>query len=821
MHKFYLALLTLCCIGNQCFSQSILEQFEDEADNATTFTTHGIQFTLTGQLHVESFATLGVGPSLKYVDVSNFCPSSNAVGTQGTVYTTNKQNIIIDTIYVFPSIDCINHNTSGTLVLNGYSGGTLVATNTVSSFTAPVYGTWLNGFTKLTQPFSTTSVDSIAFVTTGSLKYVAFDQIVFRKRDITWTGTNNTSWNTSGNWDDNVIPGTRDNIVIPGSLTNYPNITSGTVSCRNITINSGGSVTVNGGTLQISGSITNNGTFTSTNGSVVLNDAGVSGYASLITQTPSTVGPSAQSIPSGAFAGNTIANLTLNNSAGATLAGTLNITGTYTPTSGTLTTGGFLTLKSTAGGTARIAAGGTGGGYISGNVNTERYIPGGRRAFRFFSHPFTSSQSLSILTDDIDITGSGGATNGFTTTGSNNPSSYWYDVSTANGSSSNDPGWTAFTSASTNSWDQYEGIRVLVRGAKTEGLTSGAYTPSAVTLDMSGAVNQGTQSISVTKGSGTTYALVGNPFPSPVSMDATSKTAGIGSNFYIWSAQQGTKGGYTTYTYGSSSFNLPACGAFVTQISSNGTITIEEADKTGSTSTMFKTTSFPNRVTLNLEDSTIFWDRLQLHYNDNNMAVAETDDALKFPNPEITFSTYSKDDSALAIDNRPYAENEPIILGFNTPYQKNYKIVASEFDIPAGTKLYMKDNYTGKNEEITLGYEYWFTVDANATSQGKGRFELNAVGQPTNGIAVVAKESKLKVKLVPNPVTSNVTVYYEGTGQETLITVTNMMGAKLSEVKADTKNGNVVIPMSHLSNGIYIVNIRSGQEIVTQKLIKQ
>lgn len=48
-----------------------------------------------------------------------------------------------------------------------------------------------------------------------------------------------------------------------------------------------------------------------------------------------------------------------------------------------------------------------------------------------------------------------------------------------------------------------------------------------------------------------------------------------------------------------------------------------------------------------------------------------------------------------------------------------------------------------------------------------------------------------------------------------------MMGAKVAEKTAGNKNGNVVVPMSHLSSGIYIVNIRSGNAAVTQKLIKQ
>lgn len=616
----------------------------------------------------------------------------------------------------------------------------------------------------------------------------------------TWTGSTSTAWNTASNWSTGVVPVSTEDVIIP-TATNNPVVSTGTANCNNITINTGASLTITGGTMQIAGSINNSGTFNASAGGTI-----------------ALIGNAAQTIPANTFSTNTVANLTLNNSSGATLAGVLNITGMYTPTAGILTTGGNLVLKSTSGSTGRIASGSVSGGYISGNVTIERYIPG-RRAYRFLAHPFTTSQPLSILTDDIDITGNGGSANGFTTTGSNNPSAFWYDVATANGSSTNDIGWTAFTSASTSSWDQYEALRVLVRGAIGEGLTSAAYTPSAVTLDMSGAVNQGTQTISRTKGSSTAYALVGNPFPSPVNMDALSFTGGIGSNFYVWNAQQGTKGGYTTYSYGSSSFNLPIGGSFVTQISSNGSIIIEEADKTGSVNTMFKTTGFSNRVTLQVEDSTTYWDRVQLHYDDNAMSVAEIGDALKFSNPEVTFNTFSKDDSALAIDNRPYTENDPIMLGFTTPYLKNYKIYVSDFDIPPGAKLFLKDNYTGKNEELFSGYEYWFTVDANASSQGKGRFELNASRRPT--LIAGIRKNELKVKLAPNPVADNVTIYYESATSAPQITIYNMVGVKVADVKTIETNGKVLIPLEHIAKGIYNITVRDGNRVLTQKLVKQ
>ncbi len=363
-------------------------------------------------------------------------------------------------------------------------------------------------------------------------------------------------------------------------------------------------------------------------------------------------------------------------------------------------------------------------------------------------------------------------------------------------------------------------MRVLVRGAKGEGLTSGAYTPSAVTLDMIGAVRQGTQTISLTKGSGTNFVLVGNPFPSQVNMDAVSGT-NLGSSFYIWDANQGTRGAYTSYTFGSSSYNLPICGAFVTTLSANGSVVFEEADKTSGTSgAPFKTTGIANQVELKLEDSTIFWDRLLLNFDDNAMATVDYPDAAKLYNPDMTFYTLSKDDSMLSIDTRPYVASEVIKIGLYAGLQKNFKFTAPNVNMPAGTKLYFTDKLLSKTVEVTPAFEYWFTVDTSNTSWGNNRFELNTQGVPTNGIANI-NTSKLKVKLVPNPTTDNVTLYYEGAGKELNIIVTNMMGVKVATATATNINGNVTIPTAQLANGIYNVTIYNGSEVMTQKLIKQ
>ncbi|NNC50428.1 MAG: T9SS type A sorting domain-containing protein, partial [Flaviramulus sp.] len=76
-----------------------------------------------------------------------------------------------------------------------------------------------------------------------------------------WTGNISTDWTDSGNWQDNNAPGLSpsEDIIIPGGLTNYPDLITG----QNLSIGEGISLTIeSGASLNISPAvvITNNGT---------------------------------------------------------------------------------------------------------------------------------------------------------------------------------------------------------------------------------------------------------------------------------------------------------------------------------------------------------------------------------------------------------------------------------------------------------------------------------------------------------------------------------------------------------------------------------
>jgi hypothetical protein len=195
----------------------------------------------------------------------------------------------------------------------------------------------------------------------------------------TWTGTVSTEWNESGNWLCGALPSATTSVILPAGLSLYPVLTSGTDAIYNLTIQNGASLTLAGAVLQLSGTLSGGGSLVATSGTLELN------------------GTVAQTLPAGIFGGNTIPDLTINNPAGVTLGGALSVSDVLTITNGSLATGGYLTLSSTATTTARVAPiTSSAANPVSGGVTVERYLPG-RRKYRLLTAPVTTS-TAAVLT---------------------------------------------------------------------------------------------------------------------------------------------------------------------------------------------------------------------------------------------------------------------------------------------------------------------------------------------------------------------------------------------------------------------------------------
>ena len=717
--------------------------------------------------------------------------------------------------------------------ISASNNGPVCYNNTISVGTTTVGGatySWTgpNSYTSTTQNPTVTAnatnaeagVYSVTATLNNCTSNVATTTVVVNPN--TWTGAVDNDWNNAGNWCGGV-PTSAMPVSIPSGTPNNPTLPSSTtITNTSITVATGVNISIpTGSALSVTGNAVINGTI-SGSGSVVLQGSG----AQTITGT------------------GTVTNLELNNSAGASISSgnTLNVTGVLTLTSGQLTTNSGLVLVSNAGGSGSI--GPIAGGTISGSVIQQRYIPGGRRCFRFFSHPYSTDIALNPeLTSQIDVTGPGGAANGFTATQTNNPSAFWYNPLTGNtspGGNGNDPGWTYFASANAttgaNAWKQYQGIRVNVRGAKGEGLTGASYTPSTATLSLIGQVNTGVQSVPFVKGSLSGYNILGNPYPSSVDIGPaiySAYQAGDihGSSFWVWDANQGTIGAYVPVLInGSTHYSLPSNGAFTIDVNNAGSLTFNESDKVASGTGLFKTTNgIANMLEMHVfsNNDSVQWDRMYEVFSDQATPAVEQLDGGKAGNPSLDFYALSSDGKKLSVDARPFVNNMSIPLGFKTDLKQEFKIKVMNYTLANKYHLYLIDNYLNTVTPVTAGTEYTFSTTSDALSQGEGRFILNGAvdANTTTGVTTTTTNTKsINISVTPNPASDNTNITFDGVkaGTEAGVSITNVNGQEVYSVRvADASVAKVNVPLSNLASGIYMVTVTCGSQVVTERLVKK
>ncbi len=612
----------------------------------------------------------------------------------------------------------------------------------------------------------------------------------------TWTGTASNVWNLATNWDPPQIPTNADDVVIAASSNNP--VLSLLSAVKNITIDSGATLTVSG-TLEIRGNLNTLGIIDATNGNIILN-----GIAS---QTLNAKG-------------GTVQNLTINNAAGATLTGALNLTGILTPTSGVLTTGGNLTLKSTALTTASIASNLSGSNYISGNVTVERFIPGGKRAFRFFSHPFSSPVALSNMmgSTGLIITGSGGATNGFDSTQNNNPSAFTFSESAYDGT--NNSGWNGFTNTS-NTIAVGAGIRALHRGARSQLpaiVQANPPSPQAATIVWAGPINAGNTTFNMLKTAGANggWNLIGNPYASAVNIGviASGNRNSIGS-FYVWNPNLATAGAYETQSFGAD-YILPSGSAFFINTPNAATFTFTEANKSTLTpAILFKNDTFKQHA-LEIQlwsDSSIHWDNFVLRNRSNLSDTFEySSDGLKMKNSNVNFYTISSDEKNLAIDNRPLDESKEVKLVFETssPYHFTFKV--AHIQMPS-LEVYLEDKFANKEVLLTATTAYDFVTTADTASQGAERFKLKFKNKPTTLVSESSIE-KNAFSLFPNPATSTIYLSLANPAGTCTYALYNQLGVLLQtdELNFDKQRSHA-IQIEKLPSGIYFVRLDGGKAI--------
>jgi hypothetical protein len=589
----------------------------------------------------------------------------------------------------------------------------------------------------------------------------------------TWNGGTSPAWNTTANWVGTTVPPNGAQVTV-STTTNQPML-PGTITVDDLILNAGSKLNIGNNTLVIKGTVSGTGTLT---GSTVSNIT-ISGAAGTLNfdQTSATT--------------RSLNNLTINSGGSAKLGSAMDVYGTITLNSATLNLNAKnLTLKSNSAGTARIAD--LTGSTLSGatNVTVERYIklrsPGTGdgannygRAYRLLGPVVNTTGSIkanwmeggmnTVVGTNVNpvpgygtqISGSGGNTNGFDVTATNNPSLY----STNNAVI---PAYTAITSTA-GTLNALKGYFLFLRGDRSVSMQvpNGTNMPTThTTLRTTGTLVTGTQnSFANAFVGGGALNLVTNPYPSPIDWSLVKAACTNITNFYtLWDPNIGTRGGFVTVnTAGTPSagtankFIQPGQAFYVESSGGVPTVSIQENQKTaGNNNTVFLVESPPvesfNVGLYFIEDSGYRRqsDGIIVQYDNMYSKAVDAEDAKEIVNWDENIAV-DREGKHLSIESRP------VILTRDTIplYMNNMKQQAYEFEfVPQaftniGLKAELIDRFLNTRTPLSVvnPVSVHFTVTADPASAAADRFMV--VFGPSFTLAIDALSIKAQAKYMP------------------------------------------------------------------------
>uniref|UniRef100_UPI00404ABE10 virginiamycin B lyase family protein n=1 Tax=Flavobacterium sp. TaxID=239 RepID=UPI00404ABE10 len=473
----------------------------------------------------------------------------------------------------------------------------------------------------------------------------------------------------------------------------------------------------------------------------------------------------------------------------------------------------------------------------SGTVEVERYFPA-KRAFRFFSSPVTTTSTIFENLQEsgsneaglgTHITGNGGASNGFDTTLTNNPSAFIFN--NAQESQSGGSAWSSIANTNTNTILAGQAIRLLVRGDRNTDLSSNTATPSPTILRTKGAMHVGDFNPIVSEFGGN-FNFIGNPFQAAINVSALNFGGDINSNFiYVWDAQLAANGAYVTVdnsdgsnAAGSSAnqFVQPGQGFFIRNnltVTNVPSITIQEISKSVNQEQL-ATFNMDDIGRLNLKlwstngEEEQLVDATGMRFHESYNPAVDDADAGKLGNISENLAVVNGN-KILSIDKRPYPATGTEIPLFTGNYKTTDYVFKIEFtNWMENVNIYLIDNYLDTITFINEANPYSFTVDSSVSASTTVlRFALLFEEITLNNDTI----TQSGFDIYPNPTEDF--LFLKGINEEVNIKIFDVAGKKVQTMT--NFNPEHSIDISKFSHGVYFIKIQNQTINYTRKIIKQ
>ena len=630
-----------------------------------------------------------------------------------------------------------------------------------------------------------------------------------------WTGAaGTTNWFDTGNWSCGQLPTAATDVTLPAGLSRYPVLpaTGPVPTVRNLTLASGASLTLGNG-FSISGNLTNNGTL----------NAGSSTFT--------LAGTAAQTL--GGSGGTVLFDLTLNNPAGASLLAPLAVRRVLRLTAGNLASGGFLTLRSDASGTAMVVNS-SGSSLVTGTATMERFINNASGAgYRHYASPMQAgTATVQQFADDLPGFELNPAYNTVGSSVSPFPTFFAYDE-------------TRLNALAVDNFDQ--GWRVpLATDALAPGRGYTAQTANATLVDISGTLAHADVSLSLTRGAfaNSGWHLLGNPFPSPLDWDLVPAAPGVDRALYVFVPSGPYSGTYRSYLpspvagqpgigqNGGTKDVAAMQGYFVRATANGSAFTLPAAARPGT----YADPTFA-RGTATADTRPLL--RLQVAN-----AAGQTDETVIYFDPAAGSGFSSAHDAhqvqrngngfpslwseasgpagalALSINGLPDVLRAPSIpLGVRVSSTGSHTLSAPALlNLPAGTEVWLEDQALGRRHNLSQVPSYVFTMAASFSGP---RFVLWLQQRPLSTAPNAALQANLR--LYPNPATSTATVELAGASGPVELTLVNVLGQVVERRTAMPRAGALREPLDlrALPTGVYLLHVRTAAGHATQRLLRE
>ncbi len=712
----------------------------------------------TGRLIRKAVSTataFPIGTSTTYtpLTITNNTASDMTVGVSPTL--TNGVNDNTKIVNLQWSVAAVTATTNSTIV---YQFNTADKASAFSTASACELGIYTSSYS--VSSLGTPAANGSAFTLTKSgLVFTAnatYLNVIGNTGSINCTtgsyvGANDGDANLSGNWCGG-LPSSATNVIISSTT---PKLTSN-LSINNLSLTSG--LNLNGYTLTVNGTVTGAGTITgsATSGLNILG----TGTLYFDQTTPGTT--------------NVLDTLTINSGGTVTLGSPLSVLNLVKPTAGILASGGNLSLVSSATtGTARVSQGGTNGGYITGKVTQQLYIPN-KTARRFsFIGSAVAQRIDSAWQQQIYITGSGiggvvcgtGGTqfnsNGFDATATNKPSMFTYSATALNGNR-----YVSIPNTNATSLSPGTGYEINIKGDRnvgtcTDQLNSNTPTaPVSVVLSATGLLTQGPLTVSLNDTTKHLFTLLANPYPNQMRF-STFQAGNTAINNKMWTFTPYGNGNFTTYSnglvtnaatgYNNTKGDFIAIGqAFFVEANKTGTsVTFRETHKVDSTIPNFNYFGLNNERIIRMGLYTTanrLLDEVAVRYNNQGTKEYNAQwDAASFSGGGQKLAIQKTGSNLLAIATRPIAllkDTVPLFVTSSTAANLRLNFTGlSGFD--NSSAIILRDNLLGTSQDVSTHPIYDFAITADTNSKGADRFVLEIGGQGTLPLTFTSLSGKL------------------------------------------------------------------------------